>query len=194
VDQEIIRAERPWGYDPGDVQSLLLFLRQRGIPYFTPTAGDRLVDVRMRDRQAATLDVVCLYDGLHTPVGMTDTNDTSILLRLTDCGTRVLFTGDLNWKLGTWLAHSNLDLAADILKAPHHGTELAAPDEFFDRVHARAVLVPTSRFLWLSIRSKRIRTYFSEHHIPAYVSGINGDVVVTLREGGYTIEPEHSVP
>lgn len=175
------------GFNRDDVDATLDFLRARNVPYFTPKAGERLVAVGLGQGQVAALDVVCLYDGLHTPVGRTDTNDTSIILRLSNGPTRALFTGDLNWKLGTWLAHSSFDLAADVLKAPHHGTEGAAPDEFFDRVHARAVLVPAPASLWLSIRSKRIRTYFLEHGIPAYVSGIDGDVLVTLRQGGFSI-------
>lgn len=188
VERSIILAERPRGYDPLDVQALLQFLRERQIPYFTPREGQRLIGIVLSDGRVVALDVICLYDGEHTPVGETDTNDTSIILRLSDGGTRALFTGDLNWKLGSWLAQSKFDLAADILKAPHHGTERAAPDEFFDRVHPKAVLVPAPKALWLSIRSKRIRTYFSEHHIPAYVSGIDGDVVVSLWDGGFSIE------
>jgi beta-lactamase superfamily II metal-dependent hydrolase len=84
-----------------------------------------------------------------------------------------------------------LDLAADILKVPHHGTESAAPDIFFDRVGPKAALVPASRTLWLSVRSKRIRTYFAEHHVASYVSGIDGDVTVFMRDGSFSIESEH---
>jgi len=181
------------GFDRADMDALLQFLSDRQIPYFTPKAGDRLIEVPLPNGQFAVLDVVCLYDGLHTPIGTTDTNDTSILLRLSDGPTRALFTGDLNWKLGSWLAQSNFDLAADILKAPHHGTEGAAPDTFFDRVHPKAVLVPSPKTLWLSIRSKRIRAYFSDHHIPAYVSGMDGDVVVIMKETGFTVTSEHGV-
>jgi competence protein ComEC len=191
ADQATVRADRPGGYDPEDVQALLRFLRDRGVPYFIPKAGDRLIQVRLPDQELAALDVLCLYDGLHTPVGETTTNDTSIILRLSNGHTRALFTGDLNWQLGAWLPTSNFDLAADILKAPHHGTESAPPNEFFDRVHPKAVLVPAPKALWLSIRSKRIRNYFADHHIPAYVSGIDGDVTVTMTETGFTIESEH---
>lgn len=180
----------PGGFDRADVDETLRFLRDRHITVFTPKAGDRLIEDRVAPGRIAALDVICLYDGLHTPVGDTDTNDTSIILRLSDGTNRALFTGDLNWKLGTWLAASHFDLSADILKAPHHGTEGAAPDIFFDRVNPRATLVPASKSLWLSIRSKRIRTYFSTHRIPVFVSGIDGDVTVTMTGGGYKIETE----
>jgi competence protein ComEC len=178
------------GFDRADVDSTLEFLRARGVPYFTPSTGERLIAVDLGQGQFAALDVVCLYDGIATPVGRTDINDTSIILRLSDGPTRALFTGDLNWKLGAWLADSSFDLAADILKAPHHGTEHAAPDSFFDRVQPQAVLVPAPKALWLSIRSKRIRSYFSEHNIPAYVSGVHGDVIVTIQQDGFSVATE----
>lgn len=37
----------------------------------------------------------------------------------------------------------------------------------------------------------RTRDYIIEHHIPIYVSGINGDVTVTITKNSYTIHAEH---
>lgn len=190
-DNKIADDEKPWGFDRVDVQTVLQYLRAKGIPYFTPATGDRLLEVVQADGLTASLDVVCLYDGAHTPVGYTDVNDTSIIVRLSHGPVRALFTGDLNSRLGAWLAGSTFDLAADILKVPHHGTEGASPNEFFARVNPKAALVPSPKKLWQSQRSKRVRDYFSEHHIPTYVSGIHGYVTVIMNAQGFTIEPEH---
>jgi len=179
--------------DWDDVMATLKFLREKNIPYFIPNAGDRLIDASTRG-VPIYLDVICRYDGVHTPIGKTDINDTSIIVRLTHGNIHALFTGDLNRPLGEYLARSNLDLSADILKAPHHGTEGCAPNEFFDRVHPTAVLVPSPRSLWFSLRSKRIRDYFSSRHIPAYIAGINGNVVVTITAQCYTVWSEHPSP
>ncbi|HYC71326.1 MAG TPA: MBL fold metallo-hydrolase [Opitutaceae bacterium] len=189
-DQRVADKERPWGCDFEDVQALLRELREQGIPYATATAGERLIESRAPDGTLATLDVICAYDGINTPVGQTDVNDTSIVLRLTHGSTRALFTGDLNHALGAWLARSGLDLQADLLKAPHHGAEGTVPNEFYDRVEAKAVLVPSPASLWRSPRSMRTRNYFLERKIPAYVAGIDGTVTVTLTASGYSIEKE----
>ena len=189
-DRASADREIPWGADWADIQALLTDLHDWKIPYFTPKAGDRLIEVKDDQGIASGLDVLCVYDGLNTPVGATDVNDTSIILRLFDGPTRVLFAGDLNAKLGGYLATSDIDFSADVLKAPHHGTEGCAPNIFFDRVGAGVVLVPSPKKLWESDRSKRIREYFSGHKIPAYVSGINGDVTVTLSAKGYSIVAE----
>lgn len=195
VDQVVLNVpdkgsadrEIPWGCDWTDVQSTLSELRTREIPFHTAKAGERIYECKTSDGFVAGIDVLCAYDGLNTPVGPTDVNDTSIILRVFNGSTRILFTGDLNQTLGAYLANSALDLRADLLKVPHHGTEGVAPNEFFDRVGAHAVLIPSPKHLWESPRSMRIRNYFIEHKIPTYVSGINGDVTVILTAHGYTI-------
>ena len=190
-DKSSADREMPWGCDWNDVQAVLAELRARQIPYATPKAGDRIYELKTPDGTVCSIDVLCLYDGKNTPIGPTDVNDTSIVMRVSHGPTRILFTGDLNHSLGTFLATSALDLRADLLKVPHHGTEGVAPNEFFDRVGARAVLVPSPKHLWESARSMRIRNYFLEHQIPVYVSGLQGNVTVTLTSHGYKIETEH---
>ena len=189
-DQSAADREKPWGCDLAHVEGVLATLRGHQIPYFTPKIGERLLEVMTKGGVRVSLEVVCLYDGLHSPVGPTDVNDTSMIVRLSHGATRALFTGDLNYLLGAYLATSDFDLRADILKVPHHGTENAAPNEFFSRVGATAALVPSPRHLWESARSMRIRNYFLERKIPAYISGINGKVTVTLTSSGYSIEKE----
>ena len=186
-DKEIADKETPWGCDWNEAQAVLAELRQRFVSYETPKAGDRLMEMKTKNGITAGIDVLCCYDGVHTPIGKTDVNDTSIILRVFFGNTRILFTGDLNNPLGAYLAQSDLDLKADLLKVPHHGTEGAAPNEFFDRVGAKAVLIPSPKHLWQSARSMRIRNYFREKNVPTYVSGIDGTVRVTLTKDGYSI-------
>lgn len=189
-DRRITLPEMPWGCDWDDVQAMLAELRKRQIPYHIPAAGESLYHYSAGDGTAADIEVLCAYDGMNTPVGETDVNDTSIILRVSFGKTRILFTGDLNWKLGAYLATSDLDLRADLVKAPHHGTDNLAPDAFFDRTQAQAIFVPSPKKLWESARSKRLRNYVIEHKIPVYVSGLNGIVTTTLTGKGYVIETE----
>jgi competence protein ComEC len=190
-DKRSADLEIPWGCDLNDVQSVLAELRSRNIPYITPKAGDRIYECKTRDRVNVSLDVLCAYDGVHSPVGLTDVNDTSIVLRLSHGPTRALFTGDLNKKLGTYLLESGMDLRADLLKAPHHGAEGTVPDIFYAKVHPSAVLVPVSKALWLSARCMRTRNYFYNAGVPAYVAGLRGNVTVTITAKGFQIETEH---
>jgi competence protein ComEC len=189
-DESIARGEEPWGCRYDDVLATLDGLRKRGVPYFTPAPGDTLIESIVASQVVAKLEAVCLYKGHDSPAGTTDVNDTSIIVRLTHGPRRALFTGDLNAQLGAWLATSSFDLAADLLKVPHHGTESCAPDTFFDRVHPSAALVPGPKNLWASGRSMRIRNYLADRQIPTYVSGLNGKVTVTFKGDTYSIESE----
>lgn len=190
-DKAAADPERPWGCNLDHVRHTLDELGRRQTPWFTPTIGQTLWEGQTPDGTRAALEVVALYDGLNTPIGRTDVNDTSIILRLSVGQTRALFTGDLNAPLGSYLAQSaDFDLKADLLKVPHHGTEGAAPNTFFDRVGAKAALVPAPRDLWESDRSARFRDYFAAQGVPTYVSGINGSVTVTFTSNGYEIATE----
>ena len=176
--------------DWDDAMATLRFLREKHIPYFMPKIGERLIDASTQGIPIH-LDVVCRYDGVHTPIGETSINDTSIIVRLTHGKMHALFTGDLTSQLARWLADSNLNITADLLKVQHHGDDWSGPDKFFARVNPKAALVPAPKSLWLSDRDKMVRNYFSSHRIPVYVAGINGNVVVTFTAEGYTIWSEH---
>ena len=182
--------EKGWGCNLDHVRATLKKLEEHHIPYFTPKTGERILETTTAQGTVVALDVICLYDGLNSPIGLTDVNETSMIVRLSHGSTRALFTGDLGGRLGAYLATSNFDFKADILKVPHHGGEVGAPNEFFDRVGAKAVLVPAPKNLWASGRSMRIRNYFIEHHIPTYVSALRGNVTAVLTATDFRIESE----
>lgn len=188
--RELADREAPWGMDWDEVQRLLQLLKESNIPYFTPAAGDRLVDMQTPTGGPICLEVLCAYDGINTPVGKTWINDTSIVLRFTHGRIRALFTGDLDRQLGTWLARSNVDVSADILKVPHHGGEGHPPNDFYDKVSPRAALVSVSKQLWTEPRCARMRSYLIERAIPTYLTGIDGHVTVEMHDGGFSISTE----
>ena len=102
---------------------------------------------------------------------------------------KILFTGDLNRKLGGWLAKSN-EIHADILKVPHHGTEGLAPNSFFNAVAPKYALVPSTQQLWCSKRSSRVRSWFKSRKTPVFVNGFHGHVTVRFSDSGIEIMKE----
>lgn len=187
--EEICDSEKPWGCDFEDVIQLVAEIKEQGIPLSSVSAGETLYA-----KGGSALNVLTAYDGLNNPTGRSDVNDTSLVLLLTYGESRVLFTGDLNLALGTWLAANEPRVRATLLKAPHHGTETAAPDTFFTSVNPSGVLVPSPKQLWLSERSQRIRDYFSIRGIPTWVNGLDGEVVVDLFQSFYLVRPERGWP
>lgn len=181
-DRSVCDAEIPWGCDYPHIESTIGRLRERGIPVHEVRPGEVV-----HDKDGVRLEVLYAFNGLNSPVGRTDVNDTSAVLALVYGKTRALFTGDLNAALGGYLAEHAADVRADVLKVPHHGTEGVAPNAFFDRVGAKVALVPSPRQLWLSERSTRVREHLAATGTRAYVSGIDGSVTVMIRADGYSI-------
>jgi competence protein ComEC len=175
-DRQVCDHERPWGCDYTDVLNVHEKLRQQGIPIRVARAGDTF-DLGKDTR----VSIIYAFDGVHTPVGKTDINDMSLVMMLYHKKYKFLFTGDLNRKIGAYLAETSESLSADVLKVPHHGTESTVPDEFFEKVSPSYALVPAPQTLWQSKRSKRIRDWFSAHNIPVWVSGMDGDVFVEAQ-------------
>ena len=117
----------------------------------------------------------------------------SVIAMLYHGKNKILFTGDLNKKLGGWIAKNAKDIHADILKFPHHGTEGFAPNSFFAAVNPKVVLVPGPKGLWCSKRSKRARELVDKNIYQAYVNGFNGNVEVVSNGVDYKVTPQYDV-
>lgn len=179
-DKEVCDTEKPWGCDYKHILETIKFIKDHNISVETLKTGDSFVP-----QDDTVVTVLAVFDGSNTPIGKTDINDTSAIMKLTHGKTSILFTGDLNARLSEYLVKSKYDVKADILKVPHHGTEGVATNDFFDAVSPRLALVPSPKDLWLSDRSKRVRDYFSSKRIPTLVSGVDNDVNILLFEDKY---------
>ncbi|PRY36190.1 DNA internalization-related competence protein ComEC/Rec2 [Umezawaea tangerina] len=67
-------------------------------------------------------------------------NDSSLVLRARTAAGRVLLTGDIELAGQAGLLGGHVDLAAEVLKVPHHGSRFSAP-EFLAAVRPRVALV-----------------------------------------------------
>ncbi|MDQ3578801.1 MAG: DNA internalization-related competence protein ComEC/Rec2 [Actinomycetota bacterium] len=70
----------------------------------------------------------------------TEINNQSLVLRATTSIGRVLLTGDIELAAQAELLREGTDLAADVMKVPHHGSRYTAPD-FLAAVRPRIALV-----------------------------------------------------
>lgn len=70
----------------------------------------------------------------------TDVNDTSVVLRAVTPVGRLLLTGDVELAAQSALLHSGVDLRAQVLKVPHHGSRYSVP-EFLAAARPRVAVV-----------------------------------------------------
>jgi len=171
-----------FGCSPKELDDIRNELDRRDIP-LTPMTDQ----TRWLFDNGITLRVIYIYDGLHTPIGRTDINDTSAILLLSHRRMRYLLAGDLNRPLGHYITAQNgtVPLKADILKVPHHGTEGLADNDFFEAVRPAVMVVPAPKDLWLSERSQRIRLLADT--CKTFVNGLHGDIVIESYGYSYRI-------
>ena len=184
-DKQVCDAEIPWGCDYEHILNYRKMLALNQVNVLEAKAG-MVFDLGL----GSSLKILHAFDGVNTPVGRTDINDMSYIMLLKHGFNTALFTGDLNSKLGEYLAKEGKDLKVDILKLPHHGTEGAAPDAFFAAAAPKDVLVPSPALLWCSARSARMKNWVESRKIPTYVNGFSGNITVKMGLFGYQIDAE----
>ena len=131
------------------------FGRGKPLPQAEGDMIDMLVDhrseiVRLRSGSSVQLDGDTLVEALWPPTSKPadlTVNDTSLVLRVTCAGKRILFPGDLSLKGQERLLAEGADLSADILILPHHGAWTRSLPEFFGAVSPDVVLLSAPRGL-----------------------------------------------
>ena len=74
-----------------------------------------------------------------------NTNDTSLVARLRYGETVFLFTGDIEWDAEHDLVEAGIDLSADVLKVPHHGSASSSSYVFLYQVMPRYAVISVGR-------------------------------------------------
>jgi competence protein ComEC len=121
-------------------------------------------------------------------------NDLSMVARVTVHGVRILFTGDLGGDAEARLVRDGVDLRADVLKVPHHGSR-DADAAFLAASGARVALIsvgadntyghPTARTLtWLAHDGMQIHRTDREGDLAVVGSAASWGVAVRGRRGG----------
>ena len=160
----------------------------------TRAGGKRSVLVPGDRRTVGGLSVEVLAPDPARATAAAAPNDLSMVARVTVRGVRVLFTGDLGAQAEARLVSSGIDLQADILKVPHHGSRDADP-EFLAASGARVALIsvgadntyghPTARTLaWLTRDGMRIHRTDREGDLAVVGSARSWGVAVRGRRGG----------
>ena len=181
--KHICDREIPWGCNMKDIRSFLQKAIDHGISIQHPEAGF-LYQVTPN----STIEILHAQDD-DLPTGTIDVNDLSLIMKWSINDTTVLFTGDLNDKVGTVLS-SDPRMRSDFLKMPHHGATGIAPNEFFDQVDPGYVLVPGPKWIWCGERGAQARDWVEQKQLPVWINGIDGNIKVDFFDDRIVITPE----
>jgi beta-lactamase superfamily II metal-dependent hydrolase len=175
--------------NPSDIDAIVKTLSEKNIPLYNAERG-KTFDLG-RD---TTLEILYAFNETNAPVSGISLNDESLIMLLQHQDHRFLFTGDLDEKIGTYLAENGQNLSADVLKMPHHGASTLAPDSFFEKVNPTYAMVSAPKTLWCSDRDRQARSWVTTQNIPVYVKGFHGDVHVLVTDGSLTVLPQYNYP
>ncbi|SEO58978.1 competence protein ComEC [Trujillonella endophytica] len=117
-----------------------------------------------------------------------DPNDLSLVLRVTVRGLRVLLTGDLSAQAEQRLMRRGVDLRADVLKVPHHGSADNDPD-FLAASGARVALVSVGADNTYGHPTRRLLGWLSRAGMRVYRTDRSGDVAVAGTAGEWAVVP-----
>jgi competence protein ComEC len=154
-------------------QRLLGWLGARRIPVVRAAIGE------VRQSDGVRLEVL---DATARHGTDSDPNNSSIVLRLVTHGVVVLFSGDLEGDAQRSLLERGVDLRADVLKVPHHGSRKQDPD-FLDAVHAKIALTPVGAGNPYGHPAAATLQRLERDGARTYRSDRDGDVAVVVRAG-----------
>nr|WP_091063499.1 ComEC/Rec2 family competence protein [Klenkia brasiliensis] len=133
---------------------------------------------------SATLEVLA-PDAADARAGA-DANALSVLARVTQHGITTLFTGDLGADREARLADGGLDLRADVLKVPHHGSGDVDPG-FLAAVGARVALVSVGADNDYGHPAARLLDLLAADGVPVHRTDVEGDLAVVGEAGEWGV-------
>jgi competence protein ComEC len=120
-------------------------------------------------------------------------NDASLVLRVTVPGARpirLLLTGDVEPDAQDALLRLHPDLAADVIKVPHHGSGRQS-DRFVDAVGARVGTISAGEDNDYGHPAAAALTLLRDHHVTWWRTDTDGDIAVVVREGRLSVVTRH---
>ncbi len=115
-------------------------LEWEGLKKKIETMNIPVVILKAGDKIRIGETVIDFYSPTSMLMQSAETNDTSLVFRLDSPDADVLYTGDIDSKLEARLIKS-YDLAADILKVPHHGSKYSSSAEFLAAVNPALTVI-----------------------------------------------------
>lgn len=71
-------------------------------------------------------------------------NDTTLALKLTGKNSKILFTGDIGFKVEDYLTR-NFDIDSDVLKVGHHGSKYSSGQKFLEAVSPKISIIEVGK-------------------------------------------------
>lgn len=169
------------GYAPANDAEFDRFARatrRHAIPLGAVSAGERF------ELEGVTVEV--LWPPRVASAAVTSGNDDSVVLRLVYGSVSVLFAGDIERPTEDALIRSGVDLRADVLKVPHHGSKTSSTDKFIDGVHPRYAVISAGERSRFGHPHAVVVDRYSARGVRLFQTGRDG--MVTVETNGTVLD------
>jgi competence protein ComEC len=169
------------GYAPANDAEFDRFARtarRRAIPFGAVSAGERF------ELEGVTVEVLWPPRGAEADV--TSGNDDSVVLRLVYGSVSVLLAGDVERASEDALVRSGVDLRADVLKVPHHGSKTSSTGEFIDEVRPRYAVISAGERSRFGHPHAVVLDRYAARGVRLFQTGRDG--TVTVETDGTTLD------
>ena len=116
-----------------------------------------------------------------------EVNNSSIVLRYVHGQTSILFTGDMQAQSEKDVLASYANVQADILKAPHHGSETSSTQAFLEAVNPRDVILSVGLNNDYGLPSEDVLKRYEKMGFSIYRTDQLGTILIESDGVNYTI-------
>lgn len=146
-------------------------------------------DVIGADESQKTLDNLTV-DFLSPATEFEDTNDDSVVVKVTYGDVKFLFMGDASSTVEEYLIENNVDVSADVLKVSHHGSRTATSDEFLSAVNPSVAVISSGELNTYNLPNVEILRRLEDFGCKIFRTDLQGTITVTCNNGKITVQSE----
>lgn len=114
-------------------------------------------------------------------------NNDSLVLSLQDGANRFLLSGDIEAKAERSLRASGVDLAADFLKVPHHGSKSSSTEEFLEGITPRFAAISVGEGNPFGHPNDSVVERYTEHHTKLFRTDRDGAITASTDGRNLTV-------
>jgi len=160
-------------------------IRQKRIPFRKVAAGDR---ARVGEAGLSVLHPGASFRQ-RTRKAYAAENDRSLVVRLDLDGKTLLFAGDIHAEGERELLRNAPDLAADLVKVPHHGSRTSSSVGLVAALHPRIAVITVGEGNPYRHPSEEIEARYREQGAAVYRTDLHGAIEVRVSPAGLDMRP-----
>ena len=153
-------------YDSDAFNDFKKYAEKNGGGITIPSAGDTYT------LGSAIIDILGVNDG-------SDTNNTSIVLKITYGSTAFLFTGDAEREVEQAILNRGADLSATVLKVGHHGSDTSTTYPFLREIMPEYAIISVGKGNSYGHPTDNNLSRLRDADVTVYRTDLNGDIFVT---------------